>query len=298
MADSPRSQLTHKVPVRRPERLRVEAFDSAEWRLLPTATSDGPTNMAIDEAIAEAVADGASPPTLRFYGWEPPCLSLGFRQPWDDVDVARARALGWDVVRRPTGGRAILHTDELTYVVCAPDGEPRVKGGVLESYKRLSAALLNGLRALGVDADRATPYYHDHSTPGPACFDGPSDYEITVAQRKLIGSAQLRRRGVVLQHGTLPLVGDITRICDGLWFETEGQRMATRSRLRYRATTLESALGGPAPSLDAAAAALRDAFAETLALRLLPGTLTAAETARVAQLRAEKYAAPAWTERV
>ena len=112
--------------------------------------------MAIDEAILWAVAEGKSLPTLRFYGWQPPCLSIGYSQSMEgEVDVDRCREAGIDFVRRPTGGRAILHADELTYSVVAPQAEPRVAGGVVESYRRLSAGLVAGLRGLGVDACQA-----------------------------------------------------------------------------------------------------------------------------------------------
>lgn len=283
--------------MQRPERIRVETLDSAEWRLILPAVHDGPTNMAIDEAIADSVRDGASLPTLRFYGWSPPCLSLGRAQPWDVADLDRCAALGWDVVRRPTGGRAVLHIDELTYSVAAPESEPRVKGGVLESYRRLSAALYNGLHALGIEPERALPYYADRGATGPACFDGPSDYEVTIAQRKLIGSAQQRRTGVVLQHGSLPLFGDVTRVRLGLRFETEGQRTALENRLRWRATTLSEALGGDVPTLEETATVLRQGFEQTLAIVFVESGLTSAEKERVVHIRAEKYANEAWTKR-
>ncbi len=100
----------------------------------------GAWNMAVDELILEHIGRGASLPTLRLYSWQPPCLSLGHAQPFADVDVHRLEERGWEVVRRPTGGRAILHTDELTYSVIAPTDEPRVAGSILESYNRLAQA--------------------------------------------------------------------------------------------------------------------------------------------------------------
>ena len=117
-------------------------YPEAEWRLLKTGARDGATNMAIDEAILDAVTAGQSPPTLRFFGWTPPCLSLGYSQPAGDVDRAACAQRGWAIVRRQTGGQAILHVDELTYSVCAPLDEPRVVGGIVESYGRLAAGLL------------------------------------------------------------------------------------------------------------------------------------------------------------
>jgi lipoate-protein ligase A len=152
--------------------------------------------MAVDEAILLAVAEGSAPPTLRFFGWEPPCLSLGYAQPVTDVDLDRLRARGWELVRRPTGGRAILHTDELTYSVVAPMAEPRVRGGVIESYRQLSAGLLRGLEILGlaVRADKLEKIQDSNSkiqtpnnpmaqpsnspipqSPNPVCFEVPSD---------------------------------------------------------------------------------------------------------------------------
>ncbi len=276
---------------------RPRDYEPATWRLLLTGLQDGATNMAIDEAILEAVAVGESPPTLRFYGWQPACLSLGMAQPWDDADLERCADLGWDVVRRPTGGRAILHVDELTYSVCAPEGEPRVHGGVLESYQRLSTALAQGLKAIGLDPQRAQAVYEDRGTAGPACFDGPSHYEITIGQRKLVGSAQMRKKGVVLQHGTLPLYGDITRIAEALYVDAPGQRMAIVSRLNYRATTLEASLGRRV-EFEEAVQTMRQGFSDALNLTLAVGELSAAEMQRAATLREEKYASRDWTERV
>ena len=106
--------------------------------------------MALDEAILRAVSAGQVPPTLRLYAWEPACLSLGRAQPLADVDLQAVRATGFDLVRRPTGGKAILHVDELTYSVVAPQEDPRVAGGIVESYRRLSAGLVCGLEQLGV----------------------------------------------------------------------------------------------------------------------------------------------------
>jgi len=115
--------------------------------------------MAVDEAILEGVCSGNSQPTLRLYAWQPACLSLGYAQPFSEVDSEALAAKGWDIVRRPTGGRAILHVDELTYAVIAPDTDPRVAGSVLDSYLRLSEALLEALRLIGLspEANEKTP---------------------------------------------------------------------------------------------------------------------------------------------
>src|ERR1041384_4412874 len=123
------------------------------WRLLITHTARGAWNMAVDQAILEHIGRGESLPTLRLYAWEPACLSLGHAQPFTDVDTARLQARGWELVRRPTGGRAILHTDELTYSVTGSAEEPLLAGSVLESYNRLAQALLFAVKSLGLPVE-------------------------------------------------------------------------------------------------------------------------------------------------
>jgi lipoate-protein ligase A len=277
-------------------RPRGAEYDVAVWRVLETGWQDGPSNMAIDEAILQGVASGNSPPTLRLYGWDPPCLSLGYAQQWHADYEEACRRHGWDIVRRPTGGRAILHIDELTYSVCAPEREPRVQGGILLSYRRLSDALAAGLERLGLHSSRAGRDDGEGKSDGPACFDAPSNFEITVGGRKLIGSAQARKQGVVLQHGTLPLYGDITRIAEAL--SGDGDRQNTiRQRLRQSAITLEESLGQRLP-YDRVAKHIAEGFAQALNLRLERGELTPWEKESVQTIRAEKFAAEAWTRRL
>lgn len=272
------------------------AYPAATWRLVNTGYGDGAANMAVDEAILEAVSAQESLPTIRFFGWEPPCVSLGYRQPANVVDRQRLASLGYDLVRRPTGGRAILHVDELTYSVIAPMGEPRVKGSILESYRRLSEALIAGLQLLGLVTSEAPKDPSATGIQGPACFDTPSNYEITHEGRKLVGSAQVRKKDVVLQHGTLPLVGDVGRLVDALHFSDDEERRRMRADLRNRATTLATALGREV-SFEEAAAALANGFTQTLNLTLSYSQLSSWEISRASKLRAEKYAAESWANR-
>ncbi len=274
-------------------------FDT--WRLLITPPMDGASNMAVDEAILYALAEGVGKPTLRFYQWEPPCLSLGYSQRSSDVDEEACQKLGYTWVRRPTGGRAILHCDELTYSVIVPETEPRVAGGIIESYRRLSQGLLSGLRALGADVFQAQDKKGFNPHQGAACFDTPSNYEITVAGKKLIGSAQVRRRQGVLQHGTLPLYGDLDRIFACLRTSrgalgAAGSQQASLT-LKEHACTLEQALGRPV-SFEEAAQALAAGFAEALNLNLEAGELSPREAQLTAELRERQYANDAWNRRV
>ncbi len=267
------------------------------WRLLITAPARGAWNMAVDESILEHISRGASLPTLRFYSWQPPCLSLGQAQPFADVDVHRLDKRGWEVVRRPTGGRAILHTDELTYSITAPTDEPRVAGSILESYNRLAGALLQAVRSLGLPVEIKEDSGVSHQKPNPVCFEVPSAYEITVHGKKLIGSAQARRKEGVLQHGSLPLTGNLARITEALIFADESARHAAAERLLARATTVESVLGHEVLWNDAAQAFIW-AFEATLDLKLEEQPLSENERGRADELVREKYDHPDWTQRV
>lgn len=278
-------------------RMDGETFPRTTWRLIVDGAADGPTNMAIDEAIAQAVAQGIAPPTLRFYMWEPPCVSLGRHQRLSDIDLDMCAARGYDVVRRPTGGRAILHTDELTYSVAAPDDDPRVAGGVMDAYHRLSLGLVAGLRLLGIPADEAPGTNRIGPNASAACFEVPSAYEICVSGHKLMGSAQYRTGRVVLQHGTLPLWGDLTRVVDCLALPDESTRARLREALRERALTVELALGRSV-SFAEAAQAMAEGFAQALNLHLKPGSLSSVEREIAARLRAQRYAHPEWISRV
>lgn len=273
-------------------------FAPATWRLIiDDEPRSGAANMAMDQALAESAASGDSPPTLRFYRWHPPAVSLGRHQPITDIDANVVQALGYEIVRRPTGGRAILHTDELTYAVTAAADEPRVSGSLMDAYLRLSNALLNGLQRVGLNADKAGGDVRAGPNVSAACFEVPSAYEITAYGRKLIGSAQSRRAGYVLQHGSLPLVGDIGRLVDVLALEPE-EAAQLRAELVARAGTLAEALGLPegAPQLrfEHVAQALCRGFTATLNLELKPGQPSPAELQRSAVLIREQFGNPAW----
>lgn len=276
-------------------------FDPAVWRLIiDDEPRSGAANMAMDQALAEAAASGDAPPTLRFYRWHPPAVSLGRHQSITDVDAAVVDRLGYEIVRRPTGGRAILHTDELTYAVTAATDEPRVSGSLMDAYLRLSNALLSGLQRVGLTADKAAGNVRAGPNVSAACFEVPSAYEITAYGRKLIGSAQSRRAGYVLQHGSLPLVGDIGRLVDVLALPDE-ERTRLRAELVGRACTLAEALGVAEddPSIDfkRVAQAIIEGFSELLNLDFKPSSPSPAELRRTAELIREQYGNPEWVGR-
>jgi lipoate-protein ligase A len=262
----------------------------ATWRLLLDPPAAGAWNMAVDEVLLDGAAAGGAPPTLRFYQWAPPCLSLGYFQPFDVVDVAACLRLGVDVVRRPTGGRAILHDRELTYSVALPLRLLGDDGAVLPSYHRLSLALERGLKRLGAPVvltpESAAQPGPDH---GPVCFDRPSAHEILLDGRKLVGSAQVRRATAILQHGSILIEPRIDRLLACLW-------LPDRPDAR-----IEDGVAGLAEvgDFDPAriAGALADAFAEEFGVRLVPGRLRADERQAADALVDSKYQAATWTER-
>lgn len=266
-----------------------------QWRLIYDEALPGARNMAVDEAILGAVSAGEAAPTLRLYAWQPFCLSLGYGQRMSDVDIQRLHAHSWEVVRRPTGGKAILHGDELTYSVSLPIDHPLAQGDVVSSYRRISEALMAALQKLGLQPQSEAQAKGNQGL-GAVCFEVPSHYEITTGGRKLIGSAQVRRKLGVLQHGTLPLWGDIGRICDALYYPSDADRAAARHLVRQRATTLEAALGR-SPAYAEVAQAFVAAFEETFGISLLPGALTPQESELAQALQTATYSTDAWTQK-
>jgi lipoate-protein ligase A len=224
-----------------------------KWRLITDPALPGDINMARDMAMLEQVACHGAPPTLRFYAWNPPALSLGYFQKAEDViDIKACRRLGIDIVRRPTGGRALLHHRELTYSLAVSENHPLIPRDVLSSYRLLSSAIVEGLHRLGVEAEMAPGENRGRGlTPG-SCFDTPSAFEIQVRGKKVVGSAQLRRSGVLLQHGSilLELSPDLYRqvlLPSGAgegddYLVKLGDRSAGLADLGYRLTAEELAL--------------------------------------------------------
>src|SRR6266513_3155541 len=262
------------------------------WRLLVDPPARGSWNMAVDEVLLDGVVAGTAPPTLRFYGWTPPCLSLGYFQPFDAVNLDGCRALGVDVVRRPTGGRAILHDRELTYSVVLPASTLGHEGGVLPSYRRLSLALQDGLRRLGITAMLA-PESAAGGSPahGPACFDRPSAHEILLDGRKLVGSAQVRRGGALLQHGSILIEPRLDKLMACL-HRTDGGGVRG----------LEEGVAGLAElgvtDLGPISSAISAAFAAGFGVSLVEAPLRSDEEEVARALAGSKYQSARWTERV
>ncbi|TME84969.1 MAG: lipoate--protein ligase family protein [Chloroflexi bacterium] len=261
------------------------------WRLLVDAPVSGAWNMAVDEVLLDGVAAGTTPPTVRFYEWKPPCLSLGYFQPFDVVDVDGCRALGVEVVRRPTGGRAILHDRELTYSVALPASVLGQDGGVLPSYYRLSLALQDGLRRLGVPTTLAPESAGSSAAHGPVCFDRPSAHEILLHGRKLVGSAQMRRGGGLLQHGSILIEPRLDKLLACLHRTDSG---GSRGLAEGVAGLAELGVSDP----GSIACAVGAAFAAGFRVGLVEAPLRPDEEEAARALARAKYQSAGWTERL
>lgn len=275
-----------------PAELGPEA-KAVTWRVLRTPPGPGPWNMAVDEAIAEACAAGNVPPTLRVYGWAPPALSLGYFQSIAEVDETACAAAGVDIVRRLTGGRAILHDRELTYSVVLP--ERWLPGSVTAAYRTLAGALVRGLSELGPGITLEPERRGREAAASAACFDRPASYEVTAQGRKLAGSAQTRRLGCILQHGSIPLALDPAAIFRLLRL-TPAEQARQAQHLARQAISLAEALGRE-PSWAEAADALVVGWEQEFGLTMQEGQLTTAEQERAGELVRDKYGDRAWTAR-
>lgn len=253
------------------------------WRLVLDPPRDGPANMAIDEALVLSAQMEWGQPTLRLYSWEHPTVSVGYLQSIEGViDPIACRALGIPLVRRPTGGGALLHHRELTYSLALP--LPNGNRGVLHDYRWISRCLLLGLRRLGVAA-RLSQGRRGAERGRGLCFLAPSRYELAVDGRKLVGSAQRRLSRALLQHGSILIAIDYPRWTAVFPHGTE---------LISRATALEPLLGRSC-ALEELADALVGGFMEGEGVQFEIGGLTAEEQALAQELLVKRYRNTEWT---
>jgi len=265
----------------------------AQWRYLPPVDGPGAWHMAADVAVLEAVRAGASGPMLRFYRWTPPCVTLGKFQPAEgNVQLENCARLGFDVVKRPTGGRAILHHREVTFsMILAETDLPQAGASIMDSYRALGAALVDGLRRLGLAAElvdrQSTVRGGDAglmmAAGKPACFAAKARCDLMVNGKKIIGSAQLRKDGIILQQNSLPLAVDFP-LWDEVFYRSDWEAVQ-----RAGATDLCTLAGRPVTE-DTVVAALCAGFATVLGVALVPDDFTPAEAARARELMPD-YAA-------
>ena len=260
------------------------------FRLLVDPPGEGTWNMAVDEAMARAVGAGCVPATVRLYGWERPTVSLGYLQrAASGIDLEACRARGVPVVRRLTGGRAVLHAEELTYSVAVPLAGPLGGLTVAESFRILSAGLVETLRRLGVSADLGHPGSETGAAGDPGlCFLVRRMPAVLVSGRKLLGSAQRRAQDWLLQHGSLLLEVD-HELHRGLF---PGWSRADASGVTSLAEVL-----GRRPGQDELVAAFEAAWTAVSGRACRPGVLSPAEREAALSLAVSRYRDADWTWR-
>jgi lipoate-protein ligase A len=174
-------------------------------RVLDTGAADASFNMALDEAILDGVIEGVSPPTLRFYSFAQPAVTLGrFQRLSDDLKM-RVDSMGLSLVRRPTGGRAVVHDGDLTYSVTASVDDPELGGSTRETYKKISSRLALAFSLAGVEVASGASENHSKYSRSASCFDTTVLHELTCMGEKVAAGAQVRRSGAFLQQGTIPI---------------------------------------------------------------------------------------------
>ncbi len=257
------------------------------WRYIDTGLSDASCNMAVDEAIAEMALKGRVPPTLRFYGWAVPSVSLGCFQKTEDIDRAYCEYRGIPIVRRPTGGRAILHGREVTYSFASRNALPCFSEGLLSTYGHLSRAFYTALKTLGIDVEMKKRREKGRILAGSAlCFQSVSYGELSINKRKVIGSAQKRWKEGFLQQGSIQMVTD-SELMERVF------RNADAEKISLTMTGLTDHL--PTLSPDELKRAILKAFEEIFEVTLLPMELTEEEKILALRFQRQKYQSPEWT---
>lgn len=211
------------------------------FRCIDTNTNDAYFNMAVDECILDEVSQGRSNPVLRFYGWSPPGISLGyFQKVRKSVDVNFCKENNISIVRRLTGGRTVLHADELTYSIIIPESHCLANGSVTNSYKNISVGILEGLKKIGIPAEISSGTSKESNSS--ACFEATSKYEIVINGKKIVGSAQTRKKGCLLQHGSIVISLDLEFFSKMLCL-TDSQRNLFLSSFREKASDIKTETG-------------------------------------------------------
>jgi len=260
-----------------------------EWRLIDKGPYRAAHNMALDEVIATAVRKDTAPPTLRLYGWEVPSVSIGYFQKIRDVNIEYCIERNIPIVRRPTGGRAILHDMELTYSFSVKTTSGVFSKGLLDSYKKISNALGSALSKIGLSPELKLSRETRHSSPithnlkSPLCFQSTSYGEITIKNMKVIGSAQKRWPDGLLQQGSVPFVIDRDEVA---------KVFRLKSSDGGEITGLKEIL----PDLDPEDLkdAIKISFEEIFDIRLISSSPSQEELSLAEELEARKYLSHHW----
>ncbi|MFK2824342.1 biotin/lipoate A/B protein ligase family protein [Bacillus sp. B190/17] len=269
------------------------------WKFVDSGRQSASFNMAMDEALLEWHSEGKIPPVIRFYGWEPAALSIGyFQKAAKEIDFAAVKRHGLGFVRRPTGGRGVLHEHELTYSVIVTEEHPNMPTGVTEAYRVISEGILKGFHQLGLDAYFAIPRTEEEKSSlknprSSVCFDAPSWYELVVEGRKVAGSAQTRQKGVILQHGSILLDLDEDKLFSLFTYSNERVKERMQQAFKNKAVAVNE-ISPNKVTYRMAGEAFKKGFEEGLGIELEPYEFTREEMIYIEQLAKEKYSSDEW----
>ncbi|MCI4136370.1 octanoyltransferase LipM [Bacillus vallismortis] len=274
-------------------------MEKQTWRFIDSGNANPAFNMALDEALLYWHSEKKIPPVIRFYGWNPATLSVGyFQNIKKEINFEAVHKYNLGFVRRPTGGRGVLHDQELTYSVIVSEEHPEMPATVTEAYRVISEGILQGFRNLGLDAYFAIPRTEKEkeSLKNPrssVCFDAPSWYELVVEGRKVAGSAQTRQKGVILQHGSILLDLDEDKLFDLFLYPSERVRERMQRNFKNKAVAINE-LTEKRVTMDEARKAFKEGFETGLNIHLEPYELSQEELDFVQHLAETKYASDEW----
>lgn len=259
------------------------------WGFIDSGHSSPAFNMALDELMLEWLSKGEIGPTIRFYGWSPEGISIGRFQDADEkIDFRQAKKYGVEIVRRQTGGRAVLHDQELTYSIVVPETHPVMPHSVKEAYLVISKSLLEGFRELGISAEFAIPEGVREKAESAVCFDKSSWYELLVDGKKAAGSAQMRKKGIILQHGSIPIEIDSVKLFDLFSYPTADLKQQAREAFKGKAVGINEAAEKP-HTFDEVKTAFKKGFEKGLGIDLKTVTLSEAQLMEISHLAETKY---------
>ena len=250
-----------------------------QWRLLQTGFNTAFSNMAIDRAILVENSEGKVPPTVRFYGWIPPAISIGYFQSLtDEVDIDACEKFGVAYVRRITGGGAVFHEKELTYSIVVPESHPEIPKNIMKSYGKICGAVMNGLRHLEIESEYV-----------------PIN-DIVAGGRKISGNAQTRKLETVLQHGTILMNVDVDKMFSLLKVPNEKIKDKLIADVKQRVTSIKHLLGKEVSFKDVSRA-MKLGFEDEFHVELIEGKLSEDELALAKKFEKECFSTMEWNHR-
>jgi lipoate-protein ligase A len=247
-----------------------------QWRLLKTQNNSAFTNMAIDRAVLVTNSKAKVPPTVRFYTWKPPAISIGYFQSLrEEIDIDACKDLGVEFVRRITGGGAVFHDKELTYSIVIPESNPKVPKNILESYRRICGAVIKGLKQLWIESKYA-----------------PIN-DIIVNNKKISGNAQTRKLKTVLQHGTILMDVDVDKMFKLLKVPDEKIKDKLIADVKQRVTSIKH-VSGNVVSFSEVADAMQTGFEQEFSIELVSDVLTKDEINLTKKFERECFSTNEW----